>query len=137
MSFESSSSPASSGSQGPAGTPGALIVGGAHGALAMARSLGRRGIPVWFVTDNHPIAKFSRYVKHSFSWAGPDHDGAAALLLDMASRHGLDGWVLMAGGDEELRFLSQHRDELSSVFRVTVPPWNVARWAYDKRLTYQ
>ena len=35
--------------------PGALILGGAHGSLAVARSLGRRGIPVWFATHDHPI----------------------------------------------------------------------------------
>ncbi len=118
-------------------TIGALIVGGAHGSLALARALGRRGIPVCFVSDDHRIAKYSRYVTSDHDWPGPGDEGALGFLLGLASRHGLDGWVLVAGGDPELRLISQHHAELSSVYRVTVPPWEIVRWAHDKRLTYQ
>jgi hypothetical protein len=48
-----------------AATPGALIIGGAQVSLGLARSLGRKRVPVWVLTD-HPIAKFSRYVQRSF-----------------------------------------------------------------------
>ena len=44
---------------------------------------------------------------------------------------------LIAAGDPELRLISQHHAELSSVYRVTVPPWEIGRWAHDKQLTYQ
>src|SRR5262249_4444496 len=107
---------------------GALIVGGAHGSLALARSLGRRGIAVWFVTDDHPIAKHSRYIRRSFAWPGPNHDGAIDFLLALAARYRLQGWVLIAAGDAELRLLSQRRADLASTFRVTVPPWETVRW---------
>jgi D-aspartate ligase len=116
---------------------GALIVGGAHGGLALARSLGRRGIPVCFVTDDHPIASYSRYVGRSFHWSGPDDDGAIELLKAIARDHHLEGWVLIAAGDAELRVLSQHHADLSSVYRVTCPPWETVRWTHDKRLTYE
>jgi D-aspartate ligase len=119
------------------GLPGALIVGGAHGSLAIARSLGRRGIPVWFLTNSHPIAKYSRYTKRSFTWNGPDGDDATKFLLQLANDHRLDGWVLIAGGDAEFRFMSQQYAALSGIFRMTVPPWDTARWAHDKHLTYQ
>jgi D-aspartate ligase len=114
-----------------------VIVGGAHGTLGLIRSLGRRGIPVWLLTSDHPIAKYSRYATRSFTWAGPHHDGAVGFMLDLARRHRLDGWVLMAAGDAEMQLISKHHAELASIFRVTVPPWDIARWAYDKRLTYQ
>jgi D-aspartate ligase len=116
---------------------GALVVGGAHGALALVRSLGRRGIPVWYVTDDHPIAKYSRYTERSFAWGGPDDDGAIEFLMNLAREHQLEGWVLIAAGDAELRVLSQHHAELSTIFRVTVPPWDTVRWTHDKRLTYE
>jgi predicted ATP-grasp superfamily ATP-dependent carboligase len=116
---------------------GALIVGGAHGSLGLARGLGRRGIPVCFVSDDHRIAKYSRYVGRAFDWPGPTDESALAFLLGLASRHHLDGWVLIAAGDAELRLISQHHAELSSVYRVTVPPWEIGRWAHDKQLTYQ
>src|ERR1700722_9297665 len=64
--------------EAPREPDGALILGGAHGSLAVARSLGRRGIPVWFATHDHPIAKYSRYVARSFEWAGPSDKGAAS-----------------------------------------------------------
>src|ERR1700681_3244638 len=85
------------------GPRGALILGGAHGSLAVARSLGRRGIPVWFVTHDHPIAKHSRYVARSFDWAGPSDENAASWLVEFAARHRLERWVLFAGADEEVR----------------------------------
>src|SRR6516165_10718359 len=36
---------------------GAVILGGAHGSLSIARSLGRRGIPVWFIADEPLITR--------------------------------------------------------------------------------
>jgi predicted ATP-grasp superfamily ATP-dependent carboligase len=116
---------------------GAVILGGAHGSLAVARSLGRRGIPVWFVTHDHPIAKYSRYVVRSFDWPGPSHPDAAQWLVEFATKHQLDRWVLFAGGDEEVRLIAQHRPILEPIYRVTTPPWEIVRIACDKRLTYE
>jgi D-aspartate ligase len=118
-------------------TAGALILGGAHGSLAVARSLGRHGIPVCFITDDHPLPRFSRYVGRSFTWAGPGHETALDTLLELCRRHRLERWVLVAGGDPEVRFLAQQHSALSAVFRVTTPPWETVQWAHDKHLTYQ
>ncbi len=112
-------------------------MGGAHGSLAVVRSLGRRGIPVVFVTDDHPIAGFSRYARATLSWAGPDRDDAVRCLIELAARHGLQGWVLFAGGDPEVRLISQAHAELSATFRLTTPPWPMVRLAYDKRLMHE
>jgi D-aspartate ligase len=117
--------------------PGALILGGAHGSLAVARSLGRRQIPIWFVTHDHPLTALSRYIKRSFSWPGPDHEGALDFLLDLALRYRLDGWVLFPGGDGEVRFVSRHLAKLAAIFRTTTPVWSIIRIAYDKDLTYR
>ena len=117
--------------------PGAIILGGAHGSLAIARSLGRQGIPVWFITDDHPITKFSRYCRRSFRWKGPQSETAVSDLVAFAAEHGVEGWVLFAGGDPEVRLVCQHHAELAAVFRLTTPPWKVARFAHDKRLTHQ
>lgn len=114
---------------------GAVILGGAHGSLAVARSLGRHGVPVWFVTHDHPITKYSRFTTRSFDWVGPNHKDAVGWLLELAARHRLDRWVLFAGGDEEVRLVAQHHAILEQAFRVTTPPWGIARIACDKRLT--
>jgi predicted ATP-grasp superfamily ATP-dependent carboligase len=119
------------------GIAGGLILGGAHGGLAMARSLGRHGVPVGFVTEDHLITKFSRYVQFTTRWGGAQSDNAAAELIEIGRRRGLDGWVLLPGGDAETLMITRHRDELASFFRVTTPDWNTAQWALDKHLTYQ
>ena len=115
---------------------GALVFGGAHGSLAVVRSLGRHGIPVWVLIHDHPIARFSRYASRHISWSGPDRAGAAEELIAIARRHGLEGWVLFPAGDAEAQLVSRNHEALSSIFRLTSPPWEVARWAYDKHLTY-
>jgi D-aspartate ligase len=116
---------------------GALILGGAHGSLAVARSLGRRGIPVWFLTHDHPLARFSRYVLRSDRWSGPDHPGAVDWLLWFARSHGLDGWTMFAAADAEVQFVARNHAVLSGMFRLVTPPWAITRWTTDKRLTYQ
>jgi len=115
---------------------GALVIGGAHGSLSVARSLGRRGIPVWFLTDDRLIPQYSRYIGRTVSWAGPDQ-ADASFLLDLARRHRLDGWVLICGGDAEARYVAQNHAALATAFRLTTPPWETTQWALDKRLTYR
>ncbi len=112
-------------------------MGGAIGALAVVRSLGRHGIPVWVLTGNHPIARFSRFAEKSLAWPGPDHAQALKYLLELAGNHDLGGWVLFPAGDAEARFIAQHHTALSRVFRVTTPAWDTLQWAADKNLTYQ
>lgn len=116
--------------------PGALVIGGAHGSLAIARSLGQRGIPVWVATGGHPVVRFSRYRTASVSWSSTDPD-AVARLIAIARENNLVGWVLFAGGDAEVKFVAEHHAELATVFRLTTPAWQTARWAHDKRLTYE
>jgi predicted ATP-grasp superfamily ATP-dependent carboligase len=112
---------------------GAVVLGGAHGSLAIARSLGRRGVPVWFITADNPLPELSRYVERSLAWPGPRGDSAMRFLIDVGHRYGLDGWVLFAGSDEDMRFVAQNHSTLSNVFTLTTPTWDRARWAYDKR----
>lgn len=116
---------------------GALILGGDHGSLGVARSLGRRGIPVWFITDDNIIARFSRYTTCSLVWPGPNDPLAADFLLALAKERHLDGWVLFPAGDREVKLIGQNLDVLSPVFRTITPHWDVARIAVDKHRMYR
>jgi D-aspartate ligase len=120
----------------PHAAPGALIIGGAHVSIGIARSLGRRGIPVWLLA-NHPIAKFSRYVQRSFRWPAAGCERGAESIIDIAIRHGLNGWVLMATGDEDMGMIAQNHALLAAHFRVVTASWDTVQWMFDKRLTYQ
>jgi len=116
--------------------PGALIVGGAHVSIGVARSLGRQGVPVWLLA-NHPLPTYSRYVERSFPWPGADHADGLSSIIDLAKQHKLHGWVLIATGDEDMRMIAQNHALLSQYFRVATPDWDTIQWAYDKRLTYR
>lgn len=119
--------------------PSALILGGAHGALVIARSLARRGIPVDIVA-NHPLPLFSRHIRHRFAWDETGHGpGPDALprLLALAERERLAGAVLFAGGDTEARIIAENHAALASVFRLTTPPWDALQRLFDKRLMQQ
>ena len=119
-----------------AAIPGAVIVGGAHVSVAVARSLGRRGVPVWLLA-NHPLPKFSRYIRRRFDWPGADHPDGVSSIVDLAKQHNLAGWVLIAAGDQDMRMIAQNHALLSEHFRVATPDWGTIQWVYDKRFTYQ
>src|SRR5690349_1741538 len=115
---------------------GALIIGGDYRGLGIVRSLGRQGIPVWVLTDEHLLAATSRYARRSLPWPAGDDTQRVKYLLELGVQHGLDGWALFPTGDEAVGLLACNHAELKKQFRLTIPPWEEIRWAYDKRLTY-
>jgi phosphatidylserine decarboxylase precursor-related protein len=115
---------------------GALVVGEHVRGLALVRSLGRRGIPVWTLEPRREaIASLSRYSRRRFEWPTAPGD-QLDCLLGLAARHQLDGWTLFPTNDETTALFARHHAELSRHFRMTVPPWDTLAWAYDKRLTH-
>jgi D-aspartate ligase len=116
--------------------PGVVVLGSDFKALGVIRSLGRHGIPA-IVVDNQPrSAWFSRYVTRRFSWNGSLEDGELAdYLVDIGRKQHLQHWMLVAAQDDAVGLVSSHRDALAMIYRPTTPPWDVVRWAFDKRLT--
>lgn len=120
------------------GAPGALVIGGDYQGLGIARSLGRRGIPVAVLDDEVSIAPASRYVQHSMRVPTlRSSEATTDALHEAARRFGLDGWVLFPTREETVAAVAQNRDELARIFRVPTPPWETVRIAWDKRQTYQ
>ena len=119
-------------------TTGALVIGGNLNGLSIARSLGRRGVPVWVATPpDIKLATCSRYTLRTLPWPEGEYEVQAAYLSELADRYNLDQWVLFPTSDETAALLSKFHATLSSRFRVSTPAWDVLRWAYDKRLTYR
>ena len=114
---------------------GAIVIGGDYRGLGVVRSLGRRGIPVWVMTDEHHLASRSRYSRRSFPWPPGNAEDQTAFLIELARKYDLEGWVLIPTGDESSAFVSRHHKTLGQHFTLTTPSWDVFRWAYDKRLT--
>ncbi len=119
------------------GNRGALVIGGNRLALGVVRSLGRRGIATWVLVDEQSIAAFSRYAARGLPWPYDDREAQCGFLLDLADRYRLDGWVLFPSGERETVLIAQNHDLLSRRYLLTTPPWEVTRWACDKRLAYE
>lgn len=116
---------------------GALIIGGEHPGLGIARSLRRKGIPVCVIDDQLSISKFSRYVDRIIRVKDLRDDlRTVESVLDVGKRYGMQGWVLFPTRDETVAAFARHRNRLAEFFRVTTGPWNTVQWAWDKRKTY-
>ncbi len=116
---------------------GAVVFGGDYQGLAIARGLGRDGIPVLVIDDEPSIARFSRYTTRAIRVASMLDAGFAKEVLEIGRREGLHGWVLYPTRDEIVASFSLHKAALEEVFRVPTPGWETIKWAWDKRLTYQ
>lgn len=117
---------------------GALVVGGDHPGLAVARSLGRRGIPVYILDDQLCVSSGSRYVKRVIHVDDIlDERKTVEAVLKVGRDHDLRDWVLFPTRDETVAAFSRYRQELAKFFRVTTGEWESVQWAWDKNKTYQ
>jgi len=95
-------------------------------------------VPVCIVDQGVCVAQFSRHVQRFFK-CPPENDEERFIefLLGSAAERNLDGGVLFPSTDDGVKVLAQHRERLSEHYVVTTPPWEVVKFAYDKRLTHQ
>lgn len=115
-----------------------MVVGGDYQGLGIVRSLGRRGIDVVVVDDEHSISRHSRYAVSSIKVADlRDEEATVEMLLALGRKDRLDGWVVYPTREETVAALSRQRERLEKQFRIPTPVWDVVKWAWDKRLTYQ
>jgi predicted ATP-grasp superfamily ATP-dependent carboligase len=112
---------------------GALVIGGDHQGLGIARSLGRRGIGVAVADDEISVGVASRFIQRRFPWPSSE----AQQIESLADNHGLRGATIYPTRDETVALLAQRHERLRERFVLVTPPWEVTRWAYDKRLTYE
>jgi predicted ATP-grasp superfamily ATP-dependent carboligase len=106
--------------------------------LAVARSLGRRGIPVQVLDDAYCISSCSRYVQRVIRADNLRGERETIdAILDAGRRFGLQDWVIFPTRDETVAALSKYRCELETFFRVPVPEWDTVKWAWNKKNTYE
>ncbi|MBV9406789.1 MAG: hypothetical protein JO211_15690 [Acidobacteriaceae bacterium] len=122
----------------PSEPPGAVVIGGAIGALGLVRSLGRHGIPTLLIAADYYLAQSSRYMRGRLPPLPlNDHSQAAASLLKIAEGYRLDGWALFPCIDSAVEMIARHHAELSGTFRLTTAPWETLQWVHDKRFVYR
>jgi D-aspartate ligase len=117
---------------------GVVVLGSDYKALGVARSLGKRGIPV-VVIDNQPrSAWFSRYVVKRLRWHGNMDNGAFLhFLLRAAKTLHLEQWTLFPLPDETVELVARNQELLGQVYTLATQDWEIVQWANNKRLTYR
>ena len=90
-----------------------LVLGGRDNALSIARSLGRKGVPVFLSVEADSVIYRSRYCSRQYSYASVEDARAywTRLLLDDPARE-LENVVVLACSDDAVEFLANHHSEL-------------------------
>ena len=117
--------------------PGVVVLGGAHGSLALARSLGAAGVRIWLVTNDNPLPGWSRHFAKVFAWPGAGAPDAASFLVDLANREGFSGALLVPAGDAEVEFASRSKAALSPALDVVLTQWERLERVVEKPLLYR
>src|SRR6266581_9287305 len=105
-------------------TPGgALVIGGGYRALGVVRSLGRQGIRVWVLTDEHFVAAASRYTEFHLPWPQAAEPLQLQYLLNLCEHHRLDGWAVFPTDEETAALVARNHSVLGERFRITTPRW--------------
>jgi predicted ATP-grasp superfamily ATP-dependent carboligase len=69
-------------------------------------------------------------------WPVSGDAARVAYLRELAASNDLHGWALIPSSDCAAALAARYYAELAHDYRHTTPPWDVLRWAYDKRMTY-
>ena len=115
-----------------------LVLGGQENALAIVRSLGRKGIPVHVAAEHECLAFHSRYRGQRFPYEGGG-DATTYLtefLIDKIPPH-LRGSVLFPCSDDAIEFVAEHHQALCDRFRVPEFVPELQRAMLDKRRTLE
>jgi D-aspartate ligase len=118
--------------------PGAVVIGGHFHGLGCIRALATQGVPVILLDHENTEGKLSRYVQRFFRCPGSlEPERLLDFMMDLGRSQNLKNWVVFPTDDETVHFLSTNKSQLESIYKVTTPPWNITRLAYDKTLTYR
>lgn len=124
----------------PAATPGALVMNTHITGLAVARSLGRAGVPVLGLDkERGGIGQHSRHLSGTGLVPGPEVGEGAALadhLLALAPSFPTPP-VLFATNDDWVLALARHRAALEDAYLFPFAPYDVVQRALSKTALYR
>jgi D-aspartate ligase len=84
------------------------------------------------------IGRFSRYTKRYIKTLGASNETEFVdFMIKLAKNEHLEGWILMPTNDAGVYVLSRHKETLEDNYKVSTPSWEIVKFAYDKKLTYQ
>lgn len=120
--------------------PAALVMNTHVTGLAVARSLGRAGVPVLGLDkERGGVGQHSRHLAGLGLVPGPEVDDGAALADHLAALGPSFAHrpVLFATNDDWVLALARHRDRLGQHYRFPFAPYDVVRRALSKTALYR
>lgn len=114
---------------------GAIIIEGHVQGLAVTRSLGKLGVPVYVIDKNNCIARYSKHCKKFFKCPDYSSDSFCEFLLELAAKENLERWVLFPSNDHAVVNISNNAPRLKNHYRFVVPEKNILDCFYNKELT--
>jgi predicted ATP-grasp superfamily ATP-dependent carboligase len=125
------------GADGAMALPPVVLLGGEANALSAARSLGRRGIRVYAISEPGGCIRHSRYCRPVIlPDEGPFEETCAKFLLGRESDY-LSGAVLLAFSDAAIQALCQNRDQLLKKYKLDESAPAAQMAMLNKVSTYQ
>jgi D-aspartate ligase len=119
------------------GTPKAIVLGSYVNALAVTRSLGRRGIYVAMVSHvRRQVGSYSKYVREFCTVPDPYRDETGLHDLLMARVPEWQGAIIIPTDDFYVDILSRNKAELSGYYVVATADQRAIEIIQNKRLSY-
>jgi D-aspartate ligase len=118
--------------------PPAIILGGDHNALSVARSLGGAGIEVYAINYPQMVVRYSRFCR----WIDlpRSHENDLETWTDYllgTESDPLRGAVLLAASDEAIELIAEHRQALSAKFTLDLSNPAAQLCMLNKLCTYR
>jgi D-aspartate ligase len=114
--------------------PGVVIIDGHVQGLALTRSFGEKGIPVYIIDrNNYGIARYSKYCKGYFK--SPDYlaDNFVDFLLELSRKENLNNWILLPCDDHIVYSISRRKKELEKVYKVITVDYAILQNIINKQ----
>src|SRR5216683_513088 len=118
--------------------PPAIILGGDHNALSIARSLGGAGIQVYAINYPQMVVRYSRFCRWIDLPRSRENDLETWIDYLLGTESGpLRGAVLLAASDESIELIAEHRQSLSEKFTLDLSNPAAQLCMLDKLRTYR
>jgi predicted ATP-grasp superfamily ATP-dependent carboligase len=104
----------------------AIVLSSHTVGLAVIRSLGKEGVPVYVVYfDNNDMGYVSKYVKKAFLVPDPETDESGFIKKLIEISEGIGPNILFPADDSTLLTVSRNKDILEKYGLVSCPNWGV------------
>ncbi len=113
---------------------GVLIIDGHIQALALTRSLGEKGIPVFIVDRNkHGVARYSKYCSKFFKCPDYLSPEFVPFLMKLGEVENLNNWLILPCDDHIVKTLSEHKKTLQEIYKIATVDERVLKNIINKR----